>query len=313
MSGRSARTSPVRRSEVCCGDAFDLIGTLPESSVDLIVTSPPYWCLRVYEGQEDHNWAVQDAWRREGETLDAVPPYDWYRANGGMLGLEPTPDWYVAHLAEWFDRARPVLKPDGNVWVVIGDTYFARWASIRPGGRQGLGDTRRVRRRTPMGGYRQEKQLLMVPARFAILMQSRRWILRNDLIWSKPNVPPRPEKDRLRLTHEHVFHFVQQPSNGRASYFYDLDEAEPGGRDVVTVNARPGVHGHSATFPPDLITPRVLSSSPPGGVVLDPFCGTGRTLRIAAENGRTAIGFDTAESFAEVAANALASANGARI
>ena len=308
MSEVTADTSAPRVSEVHCGDAFDLIGKLPESSVDLIVTSPPYWGQRVYEGQEDHNWTVQEAWRREGEPLEAAPPYDWYRANGGVLGLEPTPDWYAAHLAEWFDRARPVLKPDGNVWVNIGDTYFARWASIRPEGRQGLGSTRRVRRRTPMGGYRQEKQLLMVPARFAIAMQERRWILRNDLIWSKPNVPPRPERDRLRLTHEHLFHFVHRPSEGRASYFYDLGEAEPGGRDVVTVNVRSGAHGHSATFPPDLIRPRVLSSSPVGGVVLDPFCGTGRALAIAAENGRTAIGFETAETFAEITAQCLAAA-----
>ncbi|MCY3951753.1 MAG: site-specific DNA-methyltransferase [bacterium] len=313
MSGRPAKTSVPRESEIYCGDAFDLIGKLPESSVDLIVTSPPYWCQRVYEGQEDHNWAVQDAWRREGESLDVAPPYDWYRANGGMLGLEPTPDWYVAHLAEWFDRARPVLKADGNVWVNIGDTYFARWASIRPGGRQGLGGTRRVRRRTPMGDYRQEKQLLMVPARFAILMQGRRWILRNDLIWSKPNVPPRPERDRLRLTHEHLFHFVRRPSEGRAAYFYDLDEVEPGARDVVTVNARSGAHGHSATFPPEVIRPRVLSSSPVGGVVLDPFCGTGRALTIAAAHGRTAIGFESAESFAEVAARDLASVISTRL
>ena len=308
VNGRPAAVAAPRASEVCCGDAFDLIEKLPESSVDLIVTSPPYWCQRVYEGQQDHNWAVWDAWRRDGGPLDAAPPYDWYRANGGMLGLEPTPDWYVAHLAEWFDRARPVLKPDGNVWVNIGDTYFARWGSIRPDGRQGLGGTPRVRRRTPMGDYRQEKQLLMVPARFAIAMQGRGWILRNDLIWSKPNVAPRPERDRLRLAHEHLFHFVHRPRQGRASYFYDLDEAEPGGRDVVTVNARPGVHGHSAAFPPELIRPRVLSSSPPGGVVLDPFCGTGRALAAAAEHGRTAIGFEMSESFARAAARDLAAA-----
>ena len=306
MSGRSADILTVRDSGVYCGDAFDLIEKLPESSVDLIVTSPPYWGQRVYEGQEDHNWAIHDAWRREGESLDVVPSYDWYRANGGMLGLEPTPDWYVTHLVEWFDLARPVLKPDGNVWVNLGDTYFARWASIRPEGRQGLGAQGRVRRRTPMGDYRQEKQLLMVPARFAIAMQDRRWIQRNDLIWSKPNVAPRPEKDRLRLTHEHLFHFVHRPNDGRASYFYDQGETEPGGRDVVAVNVRSGAHGHSATFPPELIRPRVLSSSPVGGVILDPFCGTGRALTITAEHGRTAIGFEMAESFAEAAAQDLA-------
>ena len=308
VSDQLAVASVPRTSRIYCGDAFDLIGKLPESSVDLIMTSPPYWGQRVYEGQEDHNWSIQETWRRGGGSLDIAPPYDWYRANGGMLGLEPTPDWYVAHLVEWFDRARSVLRAGGNIWVNIGDTYFARWASIRPEGRQGLGSARRVRRRTPMGDYRQEKQLLMVPARFAISMQSRRWILRNDLIWSKPNVPPRPEKDRLRLAHEHLFHFVHQPSEGRATYFYDLDQAEPCGRDVVTVNVRPGTHGHSATFPPDLIRPRVLSSSPAGGVVLDPFCGTGRAVVIAAEHGRTAIGFEASESFAEVAERNLMAA-----
>ena len=85
-----------------------------------------------------------------------------------------------------------------------------------------------------MGGYRQEKQLLLVPARFAIAMQDRRWILRNDMIWNKPNVPPRPEKDRLRLSHEHFFHFVLRPTNGRARYYYDISETESGSNDVVT-------------------------------------------------------------------------------
>ena len=93
MSGRAADTSAPQEPAVYCGDAFDLIEKLAESSVDLIVTSPPYWCQRVYAGQEDHNWAVQDAWRREGESLDVAPPYDWYRANGGMLGLDPTGTW----------------------------------------------------------------------------------------------------------------------------------------------------------------------------------------------------------------------------
>ena len=94
--------------------------------------------------------------------------------------------------------------------VNIGDTYFARWASIRDEGRQGLGNNGRVRRRTPMGRYLQEKQLLLIPSRFAIAMENERWILRNDVIWFKPNVPPRPEKDRLRLAHEHFFHFVKR-------------------------------------------------------------------------------------------------------
>lgn len=218
-----------------------------------------------------------------------------------MLGLEPLPEWYVGHLVEILEKARPRLKPSGSVWINVGDTYFARWSSIRENGPQGLGDNPRAWRRTPMGDYRQEKQLLLIPARFAIAMQSLRWILRNDMIWFKPNVPPRPETDRLRLSHEHFFHFVLRPKEGRAKYHYDLRAAEPGAHDVVEVRVRAGQSGHSATFPEDLVRPRILTSCPPNGLVLDPFCGTGRALVVAVENGRRAIGFDVSEDFASAA------------
>jgi len=157
-----------------------------------------------------------------------------------------------------------------------------------------------------MGGYRQEKQLLLIPSRFAIAMQDRRWILRNDLIWYKPNVPPRPETDRLRLSHEHFFHFVKRPKEGRAKYYYDLDQVEPRATDVVTYNVSAGQDGHSATFPEALIKPRILSSCPPGGVVVDPFCGTGRALAVAIESGRTAIGFEVTTEYVQVARQFLA-------
>lgn len=196
------------------------------------------------------------------------------------------------------------------MWINLGDTYFARWSSIRENGRQGLADRGRDRRRTPMGGYRQEKQLLLIPGRFAIAMQQRRWILRNDLIWYKPNVPPRPEGDRLRLAHEHLFHFVKRPKTGRAKYYYDLEQVEPGAMDVVTHYVRPGQDGHSATFPEDLIRPRILSSSPPGGFVLDPFCGTGRALAVALACGRSALGFDIAPCFVEATRRLLLTRQG---
>ncbi|WP_244809425.1 site-specific DNA-methyltransferase [Streptomyces sp. So13.3] len=288
----------VSAADVWQGDAFDLAVTLPKHSVDLIITSPPYWGLRTY-GQ-DHNEEILAEWLASGESALEVPPYDWYRKQGGILGMEPLPEWFVAHLAELFQILAPALKPNGSVWLNIGDTYFARWSSIRMDGRQGLGDNPRMRRRTPMGGWRQEKQLLLIPARFAIAMQENRWILRNDLIWNKPNVPPRPEKDRLRLAHEHFFHFVKRQTQGRPKYYYDLDTVEDGQRDVVTVNVKAGADGHSATFPYDLIRPRIESSCPPGGVVLDPFCGTGRSLVVARELGRRALGFELNDEFMAV-------------
>jgi len=290
-------------SIVLQGDAYDLALEL-QPVVDLIITSPPYWGLRTYGLQ--HNWAILSEWKALGYEASNVPPYDWYRKNGGILGLEPIPDWYVCHLAEIFARLRRVLKSTGSLWVNIGDTYFSRWSSIRDKGRQGLGDNPRIRRRMPMGGYRQEKQLLLIPARFAIRMQDDNWILRNDMIWYKPNVPPRPEADRLRLAHEHLFHFVHKPKEGRAKYYYDMSKAQPGGMDVVVCNVASGRNGHSATFPEELILPRIESSCPPNGVVLDPFCGTGRALCLAAATGRKAIGFDVVPEYYEASREALA-------
>jgi DNA modification methylase len=290
---------------VSVGDAFDRGAKLPTESVDCILTSPPYWGLRSY-GHE-HNADLLTTWAaaHPTETKDTLarhgPGYDWYRKHGGVLGLEPYPEWFVGHLVEIFNVLRPSLKKSGSVWVNLGDTYFARWSSIRLDGRQGLGDGERSRRRTPAVGYRKDKQLLMIPARFAIAMQDAGWILRNDLIWAKTAVPPRPETDRLRLSHEHFFHFVLRPSSGRAQYHYDVSKAEPGANDVVRASAQRGSDGHSATFPSALVGPRIETSSPPGGLVLDPFCGTGRALASAIELGRRAHGIELSPTYAAAA------------
>lgn len=285
------------------GDAYDLLPTLKPGSVDLILTSPPYWGLRDYE--DVHNWDILDEWLAEGGNKEEVPSYEWYRGHGGVLGLEPLPEWFISNLVTIVERARPALKQSGSMWINLGDTYFARWSSIRPNGRQGLAGDKRLRRKTPMGGYRQEKQLLMIPARLAIALQDRRWILRNDLIWHKPNVPPQPFKDRLGLTHEHFFHFVKRPTEGRPKYFYDLNEAHHPPHDVVKVNVQAGRDGHSATFPKELIRPIILSACPEGGTILDPFCGVGTALVVAVQKGRRAIGFDINVRYAAAARQAL--------
>jgi DNA modification methylase len=138
----------------------------------------------------------------------------------------------------------------------------------------------------------------MIPARVAIALQDAGWILRNDVIWSKPNPLPRPETDRLRLSHEHWFHFVLRHQRGRPQYFYDLGQAEEGALDVISVPAVGGTNGHTATFPPSLVTRRILTSCPPNGVVLDPFCGTGRAVVEAVRLGRRAVGFETQKAYA---------------
>lgn len=123
------RPAPPAAVSVRHGDAYDLLATLPARSVDLLITSPPYWGHRIYSA--DHNWETFKAWKGTAKP-GAVPPYEWYRAQGGAIRLEPLPEWYVAHLIEIFERARSALKPTASMWINIGDTYFARWSSIRP-------------------------------------------------------------------------------------------------------------------------------------------------------------------------------------
>jgi site-specific DNA-methyltransferase (adenine-specific) len=224
--------------KVVPGDAYDLLAELPKASVDLIITSPPYWGHRDYGLK--HNWSLFNKIPNVKKIGPISPGYEWYRDRGGILGLEPYPEWYVSHLAEIFQRAARCLKPDGSLWVNVGDTYFARWSSIRNGGRQGMGDKNRKRRKTPMGGSRIEKQMLLIPARFAIAMQDNKWVLRNDLIWHKPNALPLREGDRLNLAYEHFFHFVKRPSAGRPKYYYDLAQVENRQTDVVSIPVEPG-------------------------------------------------------------------------
>ena len=221
-------TTPTRATldaTVLSGDAFDLIDRIDDSAVDLVLTSPPYWGLRTYGLA--HRDDILARWQETGQHPQQPPPYEWYRDAGGILGLEPYPHWYVAHLVEFFAAAQRTLKQSGSVWVNLGDTYFARWSSIRDEGRQGF-NGHRLRRRTPSGGHLRDKQLLLVPARFAIAMQDAGWILRNDLIWSKPNVMPRPEPDRLRLSHEHWFHFVLRNPRGAPSISTTCKAAKTG-------------------------------------------------------------------------------------
>jgi len=301
--GRSSAPQdlPIEEVEnsILRGDAFDIVDRLPEESVDLVITSPPYWGQRSYELR--HNWELFNDIPKVRSLAQVTQGYDWYRRLGGVLGLEPYPEWYVVHLAEILNKLMRVLKPTGSFWLNLGDTYFARWSSIRDTGRQGLTDKHRKRRKTPMGGIRQEKQLLLLPSRVAVSLQERGWILRNDLIWHKPNATPRPEGDRLKLSHEHFFHFVRRAKVGRAKYYYKASHAEKRQNDVIVVNSEPGEADHTATFPPAVIAPRIVSSCPVDGLVLDPFCGTGRALEVAISLGRKAVGIELQEKFSRAA------------
>jgi site-specific DNA-methyltransferase (adenine-specific) len=269
---------------VACGDTLELIKQIPLGSIDLLVTSPPYWAKRIYNGE-------------------------------GEIGSEETPEAYVKRLADFFDTLRPYLKPTANVFINVGDTYFGSGAGAWNKYIDENGDITQVQKERkekyfttkPLqpkikqnGRLYQNKQLLLIPARFAIEMQERGWLLRDDIIWHKPNRIPASVTDRFNNMYEHVYHFVLQKK-----YFFDLDSVKvlgangkmknPG--DIWAINTQPLNGNHTATFPEKLVEQIVLCGSPVGGCVFDPFLGTGTTWIVSERLGRSCVGFEINADF----------------
>ena len=172
------------------GDALEVLKTFPDESINCLVTSPPYWACRDY-GTE------------------------------GQLGLEPTFDEYIKKLCDIFDEVKRVLRKDGTIWVNLGDTYTGDNLSAGvPEGWQSLSTLNQeekycsekfndfIRQRNKLNPL-PSKCLCMIPFRFAIEMVNRGWILRNVLIWHKPNCMPSSMKDRFTVDFEYVFFFVK--------------------------------------------------------------------------------------------------------
>ncbi len=149
----------------------------------------------------------------------------------GSLGLEPSMEMYINHLCSIFDEAKRVLKDDGSLWVNIGDTYASNgsqetrfWHGSNQGKHQ-LGNGDGLLSKEYSGRCRTNevpsKSLCMIPFRFAIEMGNRGWILRNDLIWHKPNCMPSSAKDRFTVDFEHVFFFT------KSKRYYFKQQFEP--------------------------------------------------------------------------------------
>lgn len=263
------------RSIVLHGDVSDSLQALAEAGlqVDCIVTSPPFY------GQRDYG-------------VD------------GQIGLEEHPKKFVDSLIEVFELCRPVLKATGSMWVNLGDTYWsgkgahkskeakqgARRFGLRP--QDAAGD----------GLWARPKQLLLIPHRFAIAMQDSGWLVRNDNVWVKPNPIPDQVRDRCSISHEYVFHMTKE-----RWYYFDREavgRTSTGGRtlpplDTWVVPTSRGGRNHKASFSEGLVSIPVLASTPPNGVVLDPFGGSGTTLRFARKHGFRSIGIDLNDEYCE--------------
>ncbi len=241
------------------------------------------------------------------------PPYFGLRQYDGgdaEIGKEPTADAYVTALVAVFREMRRILADDGTVFLNLGDSYG-------PG-----------------------KQLLLVPSRVALALQSDGWILRSDIIWHKPNPMPESVRDRPTSAHEHIFLLAK-----RSSYYYDADaiaedqvRGDAGStftrgktgingqgrvslldravrltrnkRNVWTITTKPFKGAHFATFPEELAETCILAGSRPGDMVFDPFAGAGTVALVSEKLGRKSIGVELNPAYAQMARERIAKWHG---
>lgn len=275
-------------NKVHCGHALKVLRKFPASTVDCVVTSPPYF------NQRDYGDARQ-------------------------IGAESTINDYVQQLAAVFAEIQRVLKPTGTLWLNLGDKY-------------------------------KRGQLLGMPWRVALNLIDQDWILRNEIIWHKPNAMPSPSRKRLTVDHETLFFFTRDDN-----YYYDADSIRephvtfssesrmkggrkhfgkrggtpeqgknqgssnlhdgrwdqafhPAGRNKRTVWKIPlskSRETHFAVFPTELVATCIRAGSPESGVVLDPFCGSGTTLAVADSLHRNWIGIDCSAEYCRMSRRRL--------
>ena len=293
------------RDLILFGDCKQNLSTFLPKTARMCVTSPPYYGLRDYGGEEK------------------------------QIGQENTPEEYINNLVEVFREVRELLTDDGTLWVNIGDSYY----NYRPGkayvkqtvasNKQDLPDYS-PKRSNRLEGIK-EKDLIGIPWMLAFALRADGWYLRQDIIWHKPNPMPESVKDRCTKSHEYIFLLSKNKK-----YYYDHEAIKEkavgerwGGntpinmnntkdtsnqfsgltrprkmvydkrnkRSVWKVTCKPYKGSHFAVYPPELIVDCIKAGSQVGDCVLDPFMGSGTTAMVAKSLGRDYIGCELHEDY----------------
>ena len=242
------------KSTILVGDVLTRLAELPDESVQMVVTSPPYWGLRDYgTGQWEGGNADCDhiapptggpsekgqrgKFSADGQYKSICGKCQAKRVDS-QLGLEATPEEYVENMVAVFREVRRVLKPNGTLWLNIGDSYFTKpksnygdksdndlQAKSYGTGETGLGYRQRADhfKNLIASGYK-NKDLVGIPWRVAFALQADGWYLRSDIIWHKPNPMPEAVRDRPTKSHEHLFLLAKS-----SRYFYDYEGAKEEG------------------------------------------------------------------------------------
>lgn len=344
------------------GNNIETLKTIPDGSVDCCITSPPYYGLRDYgtgtwvggdpncphrrtskysektitgHAQEELRGNVGDA------IYKTVCPLCGAIREDKQIGLEETPEEYIDKLVSVFREVKRILKPEGTLWVNIGDSYNGNKTGNTEVNKHKGAVTDSFKKKIWDGA--KQKDLIGIPWLLAFALRNDGWYLRQDIIWHKPNPMPESVKDRCTKSHEYIFLLSKSPK-----YYFDYEaiqeesickddpraglghidyDGKRGGnqtslgqqsfvsisekrnkRDVWSVIPSHYKEAHFATFPEELVTPMLLAGCPKDGVVLDPFMGSGTTGAVAILNKRHYIGCELNREYIDMANNRIADA-----
>lgn len=239
------------------GDAREKLCDIKTTTIKTVVTSPPYWGLRSYDG----------------------------------IGGEDTPSRYIDNLIAVMKEVERVLTTDGTAWVNLGDTYAGYHGSSKTETPKSTtngwaGNTNENKRQSCSAYGERANNLLLLPFKFAErVKQETGLFLRSNIAWCKP--AGKPEKHALKRpwrSTEYIFQFTKSKSHNCFAPFVP--------RDHVQYDVSRDRTGHPAQMPLKMATDLILSSTNPGDTVLDPFMGAGTTGIAAAATGRGFIGIE---------------------
>ena len=289
------------KDTILFGDCRETLKQFDEKA-RVCVTSPPYYGLRDYGGENN------------------------------QIGMEQTPEDYVDEMVKVFRLVRDNLTDDGTLWLNIGDSYY-NYRSDGNYPKQTVSKTRQdLPTKTPVRGNKLEgyksKDLIGIPWLLAFALRKDGWYLRQDIIWHKPNPMPESVKDRCTKAHEYIFllsknknyyynnEAIKEPvkqdwgtrdrTNGK--YHNEGTGLQPHSgltksytkknkRSVWSVTKKPYKGAHFATFPPELIEPCIKAGSEVGDIILDPFMGSGTTAMVSKMLDRYYIGCELSEDY----------------
>lgn len=309
LQGASAELPPALIAEediaLVQGDARQLIPQLSAASVQCVVTSSPYWGMRLYDNHRDIRWA-------DGERC----PY----------GFEQTPEGFIRHTVELLYLLRPAISASGSVWWNLMDTYNTR-TPIRGSSAEklrameghaeySLGWTEHLACRHSAGHmFLDDGEQCLIPPRVAERASRIGYSLKSFITWNK-NSTPEPVKTRVTRQAEYILHMAVRPTPQFTKRAWQKLSQRLGGvdprfespeklTDIWSLPTANGKNGHGAEYPLALPARCIALTTRPGDLVLDPFVGGGTTALAALALKRRCIGFDISSAYIETAQERL--------